>query len=289
VYEEVKDEDAQEDEEGRREEIPPLTVDEILDLLEVMPAQHFTQPPPRYTEASLVRALEEDGIGRPSTYAPILSTIQQRHYVERRDGRLHPTEVGTIVTDLLVEYFPDYIDVGFTAEMEEELDLIATGEREWVLVLRDFYGPFASTLTEAQENMPTIEMNNEPTGQACPQCGAPLVYKYGRYGKFIGCSNFPECRYSEPIVVKTGVKCPECGGDLLERRTRRGRTFYGCSNYDADDPESCRFAVWKRPLRQPCPECGGLMTEGRQGWAKCTVCGVQVELSDLQQAELAEA
>jgi DNA topoisomerase-1 len=288
VYEEAKDEDAQEDEEGAREEIPPLTVDEILDLLEVMPAQHFTQPPPRYTEASLVRALEEDGVGRPSTYAPILSTIQQRHYVERRDGRLHPTEVGIVVTDLLVEYFPDYIDVGFTAEMEEELDQIATGERDWVPVLRDFYGPFANTLTEAQENMPAIEMNNEPTGRACPECGAPLVYKYGRYGKFIGCSNFPECRYSEPIVVKTGVKCPECGGDLLEKRTRRGRTFYGCSNYDAEDPESCRFAVWKRPLREPCPECGGLMTEGRRGWVKCTVCGGQMELSDFPQEEPVE-
>jgi DNA topoisomerase-1 len=285
VYEEAKDEDAEEEEERKREEIPPLEADEMLDLIELLPAQHFTQSPPRYSEASLVRALEEYGIGRPSTYAPILSTIQQRHYVQRRDGRLHPTEVGIVVNDLLVEYFPDYIDVTFTAQMEEDLDLIASGEREWVPVLHDFYDPFSRTLSEAQENMPTVEMGNDPTGELCPQCGHPLIYKYGRYGKFIGCSNFPECRYSQPILVKTGVKCPECGGDLVEKRTRRGRTFYGCSNYDSDDPDSCDFAVWKRPLPQSCPECGGLLTEARQGWAKCTVCEEEVEIAALPEAE----
>jgi len=285
VYEEAKDEDAQEEEERKREEIPPLEADEMLDLIELLPAQHFTQSPPRYSEASLVRALEEYGIGRPSTYAPILSTIQQRHYVQRRDGRLHPTEVGIVVNDLLVEYFPDYIDVTFTAQMEEDLDLIASGEREWVPVLHDFYDPFSRTLSEARENMPTVEMGNDPTGELCPQCGHPLIYKYGRYGKFIGCSNFPECRYSQPILVKTGVKCPECGGDLVKKRTRRGRTFYGCSNYDSDDPDSCDFAVWKRPLPQSCPECGGLLIEARQGWAKCTVCEEEVEIAALPEAQ----
>ena len=285
VYEEAKDEDAKDEEERKREEIPPLTVDEVLDLLQLLPAQHFTQPPPRYSEATLVRALEEYGIGRPSTYAPIMSTVQQRGYVERRDRRLYPTEVGIVVNDLLVEYFPDYIDVGFTAQMEEDLDRVAGGEKEWVPVLHDFYGPFSETLTQAQEKMPTVEMGNEPTGELCPECGHPLIYKYGRYGKFIGCSNFPECRYSQPILVKTGVKCPECGGDLVEKRTRRGRTFYGCSNYKGDDPDSCDFAVWKRPLKQPCLECGGLLTEARQGWAKCIACEEEFEIDSLPEAE----
>ena len=284
VYEEAKDEDAAEEEEGTREEIPPLTVDEVLDLLQLLPAQHFTQPPPRYSEATLVRALEEYGIGRPSTYAPILSTIQQRNYVERRDRRLYPTEVGVVVNDLLVEHFPDYIDVGFTSKMEGELDQIASGDQEWVPVLRDFYGPFSAVLVQAQEKMPIVEMGNEPTGELCPECGHPLLFKYGRFGKFIGCSNFPECRYSGPILVKIGVKCPECGGDLVEKRTRRGRMFYGCSNYKGDAPDSCTFAAWKRPLKQPCPKCGGLLTEARQGWAKCAACEEEVEIDSLPEA-----
>ncbi len=281
VYEEARDEDAKVEEERKREEIPALKMDELLDLVQLLPDQHFTQPPPRYSEATLVRALEEYGIGRPSTYAPILSTIQQRGYVERRNGRLHPTEVGIVVNDLLVEYFPDYIDVGFTAQMESDLDLIASGEREWVPVLHEFYEPFSTTLDQARDNMPTVQMGNDPTGELCPRCGHPLIYKYGRFGKFIGCSNFPECRYSQPILVKTGVKCPECGGDLVEKKTRRGRTFYGCSNYDADNPDSCNFALWKRPLPQPCPECGGLLTEARKGWAKCIACEEEFEISSL--------
>ena len=285
VYEEAQDEDAKTEEERKREEIPPLTVDEVLDLVQLLPEQHFTQPPPRYTEATLVRALEEYGIGRPSTYAPILSTIQQRGYVERRDGRLYPSEVGIVVNDLLVQYFPDYIDVGFTAQMEDELDLIARGERKWVPVLHDFYEPFSATLSQAREKMPTVQMGNEPTGEPCPQCGHALIYKYGRYGKFIGCSNFPECRYTQQLTARTGAKCPQCGGDLIEKRTRRGRTFYGCSNYKGDDPNSCKFAVWKRPLPEPCPACGELLTEARQGRAKCTVCGEEIEIASLPQAQ----
>ncbi|MFQ6102034.1 MAG: type I DNA topoisomerase [Anaerolineae bacterium] len=285
VYEEAQDEDAKAEEERKREEIPPLTVDELLDLVQLLPEQHFTQPPPRYSEATLVRALEEYGIGRPSTYAPIMSTIQQRGYVERRDGRLYPTEVGIIVNDLLVEYFPDYIDVGFTAQMEEDLDLIASGKREWVPVLHDFYDPFSATLDQAHERMPTVQMGNDPTGELCPQCGHPLIYKYGRFGKFIGCSNFPNCRHRQPILIKTGAKCPECGGDLVEKRTRRGRTFYSCANFRNDDEESCKFAVWKRPLRQPCPECGGLLTEARQGWAKCIACEEEFEIASLPQVQ----
>ncbi len=283
VYEEARDEDRPEEEEGGREESPPLTVGEILDLLRLLPEQHFTEPPPRYTEATLVRALEEYGIGRPSTYAPILATIQQRGYVERRDGRLYPTELGFVVNDLLVAHFPNYIDVGFTAEMEEDLDRIARGERQWVPVLRDFYGPFAQTLERARAAMPAAEVGNEPTGESCPECGHPLVYKHGRFGKFIGCSNFPACRYRTGIQTKTGAKCPQCGGDLIERRTRRGRTFYGCANYKGDAPDSCTFAVWKRPLPQPCPACGGLLTEFRKDHAKCIACGKEVEIATLSQ------
>ncbi|MFO7743321.1 MAG: type I DNA topoisomerase [Anaerolineae bacterium] len=284
VYEEERDEDDESVEERKREEIPPLTVNELLDLVQLLPNQHFTKAPPRYSEATLVRDLEEYGIGRPSTYAPILSKIQERAYVERRRKRLYATEIGMIVNDLLVEYFPDYVDVDFTAQMEDDLDLIATGEREWVPILRSFYEPFAETLAQAQDEMPDVDINNRPTGETCPECGHPLVYRYGRYGKFIGCSNFPDCRFSKPILVKTGVACPECGGDLVEKRTRRGRTFYGCSNYDPDDPESCDFAVWKRPLPQPCPECGGLLTEVRQGWAKCQQCEEEFVIADLPEA-----
>jgi DNA topoisomerase-1 len=165
------------------------------------------------------------------------------------------------------------------------LDLIAGGERGWVSVLRDFYGPFSATLSQARETMPTIEMGNDPTGESCPKCEHPLVYKYGRYGKFIGCSNFPDCRYRQAILVKTGVKCPECGGDLVEKKTRRGRTFYGCANYQSDDPDACTFAVWKRPLTQPCPECGGLLTEARRGWAKCIACEDEFETASLPQTQ----
>jgi DNA topoisomerase-1 len=282
VYEEARDEDAKTEEEGQREEIPPLSVDEMLDLLRLLPEQHFTQPPPRYSEASLVRALEEYGIGRPSTYAPTLATIQQRGYVQRRDGRLHPTEVGVVVNDLLVEHFPDYIDVGFTAQMEDDLDLIASGEREWIPVLHAFYDPFAATLERAREEMPEVQMGNEPIGEDCPKCGSPLVTKYGRFGKFIGCSNFPACRYTRQILVETGIKCPECGGDIVEKRTRRGRTFYGCSNYDASDEQSCRFASWKRPLKQACPACGGLLVEARKERAKCVACEEEFALSEIE-------
>jgi len=285
VYEESQDVDLNGQHKDKREAIPALSVAEVLDLIRLLPEQHFTQPPPRYSEASLVQALEEYGIGRPSTYAPIISTILQRGYVERKAGRLHPTETGTTVTDLLVEYFPKYIDVSFTAQMETSLDQIARGEQHWVPMLKNFYAPFAATLDQARQKMPTTSMNSEPTGEMCPRCGHPLVYKYGRYGKFIGCSNFPECRYSAQIVKKTGARCPECGGELIEKRTRKGRTFYGCSNYRKDDPDSCQFAIWKRPLAQPCPHCAGLLIEVKKGLAKCTACDEEFNLSDLPEVE----
>ena len=265
VYEEGRDEDAAaEDDAGP---LPPLAVGEVLDLIRLIPEQHFTKPPPRYTEASLVRELEKHGIGRPSTYAPILSTIQIRGYVDRINKYLVPTELGFLVNDLLVEHFPDVVDVPFTAHMEEDLDRIAAGEREWTAVLREFYGPFERTLQTAERNMKKVEIPLEETGLSCEKCGSPMVVKLGRYGKFIACSNFPQCRNTKPYVVKTGASCPECGGELLERKTRKRRIFYGCANYP-----TCEFATWQRPLPEPCPSCGGLMTEAGKGKARCTQC-----------------
>jgi len=272
VYEEARDED-EAPEEGEGRILPPLSEGEILDLLQLLPEQHFTQPPPRYSEASLVKTLEEYGIGRPSTYAPIISIIQTRGYVERQDRRLVPTELGFIVNDLLVKHFPDIINVDFTARMEEDLDLIASGEREWVPVLREFYEPFEKAVRRAQRTMEKVDLGDQYTGEICEKCGHPMIVKFGRYGKFIACSNFPACRNTRPYQIKTGVACPECGGDLVERRTRKGnRIFYGCSNYP-----DCEFATWNRPLPQPCPSCGGLLTVVGKDRAKCVRCGEVVE------------
>ncbi len=283
VYEESRDEDASADQE-EQQLLPPVNEGEVLDLLELLPEQHFTQPPPRYTEATLIRALEEHGIGRPSTYAPILSTIQERGYVERIDRRLHPTELGFIVCDLLVKHFPDVFEVGFTARMEAELDRIAAGEVEWVQVLRDFYGPFSQRLAQAERTMEHHSVENEPTGELCEQCGHPMVIKYGRYGKFIACSNYPQCRNTKPYLVKIGVACPKCGSDLVERRTRRGRVFYGCSAYP-----SCDFSTWQRPIPTPCPQCGGLLVMANKRTARCLQCEEQFDLKQLEQAPLSQA
>jgi DNA topoisomerase-1 len=275
VYEEARDEDAAPDEEAG-EILPDLEAGEVVDLVRLMPEQHFTQPPPRYTEATLVRALEEYGIGRPSTYAPIISTIQDRGYVQRIERRLHPTELGFVVNDLLVQHFPDILDVGFTAHMEEDLDLIARGEREWVPVLREFYEPFERSVTLAERTMEKVDMADQPTGEKCDKCGHDMILKWGRYGKFIACSNFPECRNTKPFLEKIGVTCPECGGDLVEKRSRKKRIFYGCANY----PE-CNFVSWKKPLPQPCPVCGGLLTVKNKQWAQCMKCQEQVPMEKL--------
>jgi DNA topoisomerase-1 len=277
VYEEARDEDAKEEE---AQQIPPLTADEILNLLRLIPQQHFTQPPPRYTEATLIRALEEYGIGRPSTYAPILATVQQRGYVRRDGRRLVPTETGFLVNDLLVEHFPNVLDYGFTAEMEGHLDEIAAGERRWVPVVREFWNPFKERLDEADRKIEKVDMGPQEVGRDCPECGQPLIIRWGRYGKFVGCKGYPTCRYTEPWLEKVGVRCPNCGSDLVERRTRKGRIGYGCSGYP-----NCEFWVWKRPLPQPCPACGGLLTEGRKGTARCNACGGEVSLDDLPEVE----
>ncbi len=283
LYEEARDEDSAADEEAEARSLPPLTADEALNLLKLLPEQHFTQPPPRYTEASLVKALEEYGIGRPSTYAPTISTIQQRGYVIKEDKRLAPTETGQIVNDLLVDHFPEIVDVNFTANMEDELDQIADGEREWVGVLREFWDPFAEQVKQAEAEMPQVNTGPEYVGRDCPQTGHPLIIRWGRYGKFIGCSDFPNCRYTEPWLEKIGVTCPKDGGEIVERKTRKGRVFYGCANY----PE-CDFTSWKRPLRTPCPDCGGLLVIANKTTAQCTVCEHTFPLESVTPMEAGE-
>lgn len=261
------DEDENEDKDAPH--IPSDMVNgEPLDLLKLLPEQHFTQPPPRYSEASLVKALEEHGIGRPSTYASIISTIQQRGYVEQEQKRLRPTEIGSIVNDMLVQYFPDVVSVDFTARLEDELDEIAEG-KPWVPVISQFYEKFARDMAVADEALPKIELRKEPefVGRDCPLSGHPLVFREGRFGRFIGCSNYPGCRYTEQILIKVGVICPNCGGDLIEKRSKRGRLFFGCSNYP-----NCEWTNWKRPITQPCPVCNGVMVQDTRETARCTVC-----------------
>ena len=269
-----------EEAEASLSQLPDLEQGDILQLVKVLPEQHFTQPPPRYSEASLVKALEENGIGRPSTYAPILTTLQQRGYVKRQTKRLSPTEIGETVNDLLVEHFPEVVDLGFTAKMEEELDEVAEGTRRWVEVVREFYVPFAEQVRRASLAIPQMKQEPEVLDRPCPTCGKPLVVRFGRYGRFIGCSDFPSCRYTEPWLEKIGVRCPKDGGDLVERRTRKGRTFYGCSNYPA-----CEFTSWKRPLATPCPACGGLLVVENRSSARCANCGEEQPLSVVGQSE----
>jgi DNA topoisomerase-1 len=302
-------ESREESEQGPEDEneavVPPLTVGEVLKLLALEPKQHFTQPPPRFTEASLIKTLEEQGIGRPSTYAQILSTIQEREYVRRERGTLFPTELGMQVNDLLVPHFPEVMDVEFTAQLEESLDKIEEGDADWVDTVGSFYKQFSRDLKSAGKTMDNVKVGLE-TGETCPDCGKPLLKKFGRFGSFLACSAYPECKYtkdlgggrekpadeptdevcptcSKPMVIKRGrfgkfiacsgypeckttkpltlgITCPEegCGGQLVERRTKRGKTFYSCTNYP-----NCKFAMWTRPLREPCPRCGAPFTTER--------------------------
>lgn len=276
LYEEAKGEYNGSDEEGEIRIPNSVAEGQTQKLIRLIPEQHFTQPPPRYSEASLVRTLEENGIGRPSTYAPILGTIQQRGYVYLDNRRLFPTETGVLVNDLLVEHFPDVIEVGFTARMESELDRIASGDEQWVDVIQEFYGPFEKDVKIAEEKMPEMKVELESIGRACPNCGHDLVIRWGRYGKFISCSNFPECRHTEPWLEKIGVNCPLDGGEVVERKTRKGRTFFGCSNF----PE-CDFTSWKKPIATPCPQCGGLLVVANKNHAQCTECDEQFSLDQI--------
>ena len=242
--------------------LPPLQKNEILNLLKLVSGQHFTQPPPRYSEAMLIKTLEEYGIGRPSTYAPTISTIQERNYVQKdNDKKFSPTEIGFLVNDLLVEHFPQIVDYQFTALMEEDLDAIAESKKEWVPVIRNFYQPFAENLarkyTEVEKQKPEPEL----TDKICPQCGAGLLIRTSRFGKFYACSAFPKCRYTENMKNALNLHCPKCvEGDIVEKRTKRGKIFYGCSRY----PE-CDFASWDKPVGQKCPACDSPLVETKKG------------------------
>lgn len=267
VYEEAQDEDLK-SEDSDNVKIPAgLKEGQPQKLIRLDPQQHFTQPPPRYTEASLVQVLEENGIGRPSTYAPILSTIQARGYVVREAKRLVPTETGFLVNDLLVDYFPGIVDTRFTATMEEDLDKVAEGQAKWPEVLGEFYAEFGPQVKKAQELMPESKAELEKVGRLCPKCGSDLVIRWGRFGKFISCSSFPNCRHTEALLEKIGVACPEDGGDVVRRKTRKGRVFYGCSNYP-----QCNFTSWKEPIKNPCPDCGGMLVITNKREVQCLSC-----------------
>ncbi|MBU1327370.1 type I DNA topoisomerase [Patescibacteria group bacterium] len=222
-------------------ELPQVAVGETLTLASAVPSQHSTNPPPRYSEASLVKTLEERGIGRPSTYAPIISTIQDRQYVVRQEKRLVPTELGNAVTDFLVRYFPNILDFPFTAKMEDQLDAIAAGEAQWVPVIREFYGPFANMLESTYQEAEKVKIEETSLEEPCPTCGSLLVIRMGRYGKFIACSAFPKCTYKRQILEKIDKKCPRCNSDIVVKKTKRGKHFYGCSSWP-----KCDFAAWKK-------------------------------------------
>ncbi|MBE0335443.1 type I DNA topoisomerase [Paenibacillus sp. 23TSA30-6] len=267
---------------GKTEEdklLPPLKPGDKLKKESVEPKQHFTQPPPRYTEARLVKTLEELGIGRPSTYAPTLETIQKRGYVAIEEKKFFPTELGELVIEQMEEFFPEILNVEFTANMEGDLDHVEEGVGDWVKVLSDFYESFEKRLEVAEEEMKEIEIKDEESDVICDKCGSTMVYKLGRFGKFLACSAFPDCRNTKPIVKDIGINCPTCGeGHVVERRSKKGRIFYGCDRY----PE-CDFVSWDKPSIKPCPSCGGLMVEKRtkQGTKlNCTVCDHSEMLED---------
>lgn len=317
LYTEGKDE-TNGDEKGSV--LPELKRVDELELVELFPEQHFTQPPPRFTEATLIKMLEQYGIGRPSTYAPILSTIQERKYVIKIKGSFRPTELGIVVNDLLSNYFPGIVDIEFTARMEEELDGIASDKAEWVSVVRNFYAPLEKSLQEA--SVLVSDKVDQPTTEVCPKCGKTLVIKEGRYGQFLACSGYPECRYTRAYEAEdksepTGEVCPKCGQPMIIKEGRYGR-FLACSGYPgcrytkallvrtgAKCPEcggdivekrskkkrtfygcsnypACRFATYFRPLPQPCPQCGGLLRQYRDQWVKCTKCAFKGKLADIE-------
>ncbi len=260
VYEEGSDDAA--GEENVLSALSDVTEGAQAELDAVEATQHFTQAPPRYTEASLVRALEEKGIGRPSTYAPTISTILARGYVMREKKQLYPTELGVMITDMMKEHFSDIVDLAFTAGMEEQLDEVEEGSLSWRKVIEDFYGPFEKTLEKAEAEIEKIEIKDEVSDVVCDKCGAMMVYKLGRFGRFLACPNFPDCRNTKAIQVEIEAPCPQCGGKLLEKTSRKGRKFYGCERY----PE-CEFVSWEMPVKDKCPKCGGYMVfkRGRKG------------------------
>jgi DNA topoisomerase-1 len=288
VYLEGRDDN---DDNDDKNSLPSLSEGDLLDCTKLDDNQHFTEPLPRFTEATLIKAMEEKGIGRPSTYAPTIGTLVDRMYVERERNRLTPTKLGITVTDLLTEYFTNIMDLDFTAKMEEELDDVSRGEREWVPMLGEFYGPFQQALGDADEKMPKIRMDEE-TDEVCDcggsekcehgdLCGKAMVIKTGRFGRFMACTGFPDCRKTKPILKTVGVSCPksDCGGEIVERRARgRGRSFFGCSNYP-----NCDLILNQRPLNDPCPECNGLMIQKNRTNVACTVCNWQEAVMEISE------
>lgn len=272
LYSEGKDE-----EEGEEVSLPlpELKEGEILSLLNLSPEQHFTKPPPRYTEATLVKALERNGIGRPSTYAPIISTLQQRYYVKKERGHFKPQTLGIIVADLLKEHFPEVVDLGFTAQIEKRLDEIAWGKREWVPTLHEFYQPFSETVERASSAMQKVRLPAKPTDEICEKCGRTMVIRQGRYGNFLACNGYPQCKNTRPLPIE--ARCPHCGARLVERHGKKGHTFYGCANYP-----KCDFSIQSKPLPQTCPQCQGLLIPVSGKTAKCVNCGHKVSLEELE-------
>ena len=256
LYEESEDESV----DSVEMTLPVLKEGQKVTIAKVNGDQHFTQPPSRFTEASLVRTLEENGIGRPSTYAPTISTIISRGYVSREKKRLFPTELGIKVTDMMNRYFTEIVDTEFTASMESSLDAVEEGKLDWKQVLRDFYPEFEKTLTVAEKEIEKIDIKDEVSDVKCDQCGAMMVYKMGRYGRFLACPNFPECRNTKPLLTYIDAPCPKCGKRLLEKVSRKNRRFYGCEGY----PE-CDFVSWDKPAAEKCPKCGSYMIEKHNG------------------------
>lgn len=273
LYEEGRDEEygnEDSDEDNREGMLLKLSEGEKVKPIEIKPAQHFTQPPPRYTEATLVKTLEEKGIGRPSTYAPIISTIMSRGYVVKEKKYLYPTELGKIVNDLMEEHFKDIVDINFTAKMETQLDLVEEGELEWKELLQEFYGGFKNTLKTAEERINKVELPVEESDEVCEKCGRRMVIKMGRYGKFLACPGFPECRNAKPILEDAGVSCPKCHGKVYIKKTKRGRSYLSCENYP-----DCDFSSWDMPSDKKCPECGNFMTRKAKGKKTQYTCSLE--------------
>ena len=249
-------------------ELPKLEENELLELIKLIPSQHFTQPPARYTEASLIKALEQNGIGRPSTYAPILSTIQNRNYIEKNEQkRFQPTEIGTVVNNILVKHFPKIVDIEFTAKMEGNLDEIAEKKEKWVNICKDFYKPFNENLQKKYKEVDKKDVTEKPTNKKCPKCKSDLLIRLGRFGKFYACSAFPKCKYTESLKEnKLNIKCPKCDkGELSEKRTKKRKIFYGCNQFP-----KCDFALWDKPINEKCPECDALLIETKRKQIKCS-------------------
>jgi DNA topoisomerase-1 len=266
--------------------LPSLQEGELLDLHNLLPEQHFTEPPPRYTEASLIKELEERGVGRPSTYVPIISTIVDRKYVKVDQRRFMPLWLGETVNEVMKNHFPSIVDIGFTAQVETELDRVEEGSEDWTEVVRDFYDPFKTTLAEAEKAIQFVERPVEPINETCPECGQGLVIKHGRFGRFISCSNYPECTYSRQLFKKIGLPCPLDGSDIIERTTKRGKVFWGCSNFPR-----CKWGSWDEPIAEPCPQCKGLVvkTGKDKNVLRCTECGLERTLDTSQAPALEPA